>query len=105
MGVPDTRMPSEEESRRVAEQARQETWEGRGFLRDLFLGRLAVDLIHPFPTGGKERSEFMRFLGDLRKFLREEVDPAAIDRSGEYPAPVLAGLRRLGGFGMKISKD
>ncbi|HKW92285.1 MAG TPA: acyl-CoA dehydrogenase family protein [Methylomirabilota bacterium] len=105
MSAPDARMPSEEESRRVAEQARQETWEGRGFLRDLFLGHLALDLIHPFPTGGKERPEFTRFLGDLRAFLRNDVDPAAIDRSGEYPAPVLAGLKRLGAFGMKISKE
>ncbi len=105
MSVPDARMPSEEESRRVAEQARQEAWEGRGFLRDLFLGHLALDLIHPFPHGAKDRPEFARFVSDLRAFLREEVDPAAIDQSGEYPAPVLAGLRRLGAFGMKISKE
>ncbi len=105
MSTPDTRMPSEEESRRVAEQARQEAWEGRGFLRELFLGRLALDLIHPFPSGGKERPEFARFLTDLRAFLRNDVDPVAIDRSGEYPAPVLAGLKRLGAFGMKIPKE
>jgi alkylation response protein AidB-like acyl-CoA dehydrogenase len=96
---------SESESRRVAEQSRQEAWEGRGFLRELFLGRLALDLIHPFPDAGKERPEFARFVDDLRTFLREEVDPGAIDRSGEYPPPVLDGLRRLGAFGMKISKE
>ena len=105
MDTRERRGPSEEESRRVAEQSRQEIWEGRGFLRELFLGRLALDLIHPFPHAGKERPEFARFVDDLRKFLREEVDPAAIDRSGEYPAPVLDGLRRLGAFGMKISKE
>jgi alkylation response protein AidB-like acyl-CoA dehydrogenase len=105
METRETRGPSEEESRRVAEQSRQEIWEGRGFLRELFLGRLALDLIHPFPHAGKERPEFARFLEDLRAFLRDEVDPAAIDRSGEYPAPVLDGLRRLGAFGMKIPRE
>ncbi|MGH6887499.1 MAG: acyl-CoA dehydrogenase family protein, partial [Geminicoccales bacterium] len=105
MDTRETRAPSEEESRRVAEQSRQEIWEGRGFLRDLFLGHLALDLIHPFPHPGKDRPEFARFLEDLRKFLREEVDPVAIDQSGEYPAPVLAGLRRLRAFGMKIPKE
>ncbi|MGH7417823.1 MAG: acyl-CoA dehydrogenase family protein, partial [Candidatus Rokuibacteriota bacterium] len=96
MDTTETRAPSEEEFRRVAEQSRQEIWEGRGFLRDLFLGHLALDLIHPFPHAGKDRPEFTRFLEDLRKFLRDEVDPVAIDQSGEYPAAVLAGLRRLG---------
>ena len=96
---------SQEESRRVAEQSRQEVWEGRGFLRELFLGRLALDLVHPFPHAGPERPEFARFIEDLRAFLRDRVDPAAIDGSDEYPAPVLEGLRRLGAFGMKISKQ
>jgi alkylation response protein AidB-like acyl-CoA dehydrogenase len=105
METRDTQAASESESRRVAEQSRQEAWEGRGFLRELFLGRLAIDLIHPFPDAGKERPEFARFVDDLRTFLREAVDPAAIDRSGEYPPPVLDGLRRLGAFGMKISKE
>jgi hypothetical protein len=105
MPTPDTRTTSEEESRRVAEQARTEVWEGRGFLRDLFLGRLSLELIHPFPIAGKERPEFTRFVDDMRAFLREHVDPVAIDQSGEYPPTVLAGLRRLGAFGMKITRE
>src|SRR5260370_39780997 len=104
MPTPDTRATSEQESRRVAEQARAEVWEGRGFLRDLFLGQLSLDLIHPFPLRPKERPEFTRFIDDLRAFLRDHVDPAAIDQSGEYPPAVLAGLRRLGALGMKISR-
>jgi len=36
MPTPDPQATSEQESRRVAEQARPEGWEGRGFLRDLF---------------------------------------------------------------------
>src|SRR6266436_2367762 len=105
MPTADTRATSEQESRRVAEQARADVWEGRGFLRDLFLGQLSLDLIHPFPLRPKERPEFTRFIDDLRAFLRDHVDPAAIDQSGEYPPAVLAGLRRLGAFGMKISRD
>src|SRR5258708_14441382 len=105
MPTPDTRATSEQESRRVAEQARPEIWEGRGFLRDLFLGQLSLDLIHPFPLRAKERPEFTRFIDDLRAFLRDHVDPAAIDQSGEDPPAVLAGLRSLGAFGMKISRD
>lgn len=96
---------SEEESRRVAEQARQSEWEGRGFLRDLFLGRFDMGLIHPFPTLPAERPEFRAFYDRVEAFLRDEVDSAEIDRTGEYPQAVLDGLRRLGAFGMKIPTE
>src|SRR5262249_22187380 len=96
---------SEQESRQVAEQARQTEWEGRGFLRDLFLGKFQLDLIHPFPLDREERPEFTEFRRELEQFLRDYVDPIAIDRTGEYPAEVIAGLKRLGAFGMKIPKE
>ncbi|HEY8370895.1 MAG TPA: acyl-CoA dehydrogenase family protein [Thermodesulfobacteriota bacterium] len=95
---------SEEESRQVAEQARQSEWEGRGFLRDLFLGRFDVGLIHPFPASAPERPEFREFYDRMEAFLRT-VDSAAIDRTGEYPPEVIDGLRRLGAFGMKIPTE
>ena len=95
---------SEAESREIAEHARQTSWEGRGFLRELFLGDLQLDLIHPFPVP-ERRPEFAMFLRDFERFLREQVDPVAIDRTGEYPETVLAGLRKLGAFGMKIPKE
>ncbi len=96
--------PDEEilRSREVAEAARESEWRGAGFLRELFLGRLDVDLIHPYPVAGPERPEFRRFHSELERFLREEVDPAGIDETGEYPPAVVAGLRRLGAFGMKV---
>src|SRR5499433_1650710 len=96
---------SEQESRQVAEQARQTEWEGRGFLRDLFLGKFQLDLIHPFPLDREERPEFTEFRRELEQFLRDYVDPIAIDRTGEYPAEVIAGLKRLGASGMKIPKE
>ena len=105
MSTADVRLPTEEESRQIAEQARQKEWEGRGFLRDLFLGKLQLDLIHPFPLRPSERPEFSRFYGDMKAFLRHEVDPVAIDQTGEYPEHVVEGLRKLGAFGMKIPKE
>jgi alkylation response protein AidB-like acyl-CoA dehydrogenase len=74
-------------------------------MRELFLGRLRLDLVHPYPLPGPERAEFTAFYAALSRFLREEVDSAEIDASGEYPPHVLAELRRLGAFGMKIPKQ
>ena len=105
MSTTDVRLPSEEESRQLAEQARQKEWEGRGFLRDLFLGDFQLDVIHPFPLRRADRPEFARFYDELKTFLREEVDSAAIDQTGEYPEHVIDGLRKLGAFGMKIPEE
>src|SRR5262249_21643650 len=68
---------TEAESREIAEQARQAEWEGKGFLRELFLGKLQLDLIHPFPAGREERPHFKKFYEELRWFLIDHVDPAA----------------------------
>jgi alkylation response protein AidB-like acyl-CoA dehydrogenase len=92
-------------SREVAEAARESEWKGAGFLRELFLGKLRLDLIHPYPLNGPERPEFQRFYADFEQFLREKVDPARIDETGEYPSEVIDGLRKLGAFGMKIPAE
>jgi hypothetical protein len=101
----DSYVSTAAESREVAEQARQAEWEGKGFLRDLFLGKLGLDLIHPFPTTREARPAFQKFVDDLRRFLVDQVDPAAIDETGEYPPHVIDGLRALGAFGMKIPEE
>jgi alkylation response protein AidB-like acyl-CoA dehydrogenase len=93
---------TESESLEVAETARQKEWDKPSFLRELFLGTFRLDLVHPFPLPGPERPEFAAFYHKLHDFLRDEVDPAEIDRAGEYPQRVIDGLRHLGAFGMKI---
>jgi len=97
----------EEQSRQVAEQARESTWRGSSFLRALFLGKLQPGLL---PQANEvdfedERPEFRDFYWKLHRFLRSEVDPVAIDQSGEYPRHVIDGLARLGAFGMKIATE
>jgi alkylation response protein AidB-like acyl-CoA dehydrogenase len=101
----ETYLSSEAESREVAEQARQAEWDGKGFLRDLFLGKLGLDLIHPFPRTREPRPAFQKFVAELSRFLVDRVDPAAIDETGEYPPHVIDGLRALGAFGMKIPEE
>jgi alkylation response protein AidB-like acyl-CoA dehydrogenase len=96
---------TEEESRKLAEESRETAWMGRTFLRELFLGNFLVDQVHALPTSNGERPEFRKFYDALALFLREKVDPNAIDESGEYPEQVVEGLRRLGAFGMKIPTE
>jgi len=105
MSAADVKPTSEEESRRVAEESREQEWAGRTFLRELFLGNFIMDMIHPFPAQREERPEFRRFYDELAQFLRDHVDPVEIDETGEYPQEVVDGLRRLGAFGMKIPTE
>jgi alkylation response protein AidB-like acyl-CoA dehydrogenase len=98
--------PTEEQSREVAEAAREAEWTAPSFVRELFLGRLRLDLIHPFPDqspADKKKTE--EYIAKLDAFLRENVDADEIDRTGEIPEHVVDGLRKLGAFGMKIPEE
>jgi alkylation response protein AidB-like acyl-CoA dehydrogenase len=95
----------EAEARRVAEEARETEWRAPSFLKEIFLGRFRLDLVHPFPEPPPERREFRDFMRNLERFLVDEVDPDAIDREGKIPDRIVRGLAELGCFGMKIPKE
>ena len=97
---------SERDARAVAEAARQEEWERPSFIRELFAGRLLLDLIHPFPrTDPAELDRARPWLAQLERFMLERVDPVAIDRNRQIPPEVVEGLRALGAFGIKIPQE
>lgn len=105
MSAVEARVTTEQESREIAEQARQKEWEGRAFIREIYLGGLPLDLVHPFPVEKTERPEFQQLYQAMSNFLKNEVDSVGIDQTGEYPEKVIDGLRRLGAFGMKVPKE
>ena len=97
---------SADRSRQVAESARERGWARPSFGRELFLGRLAVDLIHPFPRqqpADIEKGE--AFLKRLSVFLSSAVDPLEIERKARIPDAVIKGLADLGAFGMNIAEE
>ncbi|MEM6454466.1 MAG: acyl-CoA dehydrogenase family protein [Acidobacteriota bacterium] len=96
---------TEAEAMKVAEASRETEWNRPSFMREMFLGNFRADLIHPFPLSQDERPEFAAFYSALETFMREHVDSDQIDATGEYPADVIDGLRKLGAFGMKIPKE
>lgn len=99
-------LSSEQESRDVAEAAREAEWTNPSFVRELFLGRFRLDLIHPYPQqSADDLRRTDEYLQRLAVFLEEKVDPEEIDRSGELPPEVIDGLRELGAFGLKIPEE
>src|SRR6266542_3651823 len=104
--TPPERQVSAAEAREVAEAAREQEWAAPSFVRDLFLGRFRLDLIHPYPeTDAEEQRRAQPFLTQLERLLRDRVDSDRIDREGEIPDAVIAGLRELGAFGIKIPRE
>jgi len=97
-------MADAKEARRVAEESREKTWSGQSFMRDAFLGNFRIDLLERLTLDEPNRPEFWEFHRKLGDFLRDKVDSAEIDASGEYPPEVIRGLAELGAFGMKIPK-
>src|SRR2546426_4696553 len=108
MSEPD-RAPShvsELEARAVAEASRETAWTAPSFVRELFLGRLVLDLIHPYPEPDPEEQRRARdFHERLERFLRDEVDGEEIEREARIPERVIDGLRSLGAFGIKIPRE
>jgi alkylation response protein AidB-like acyl-CoA dehydrogenase len=98
-------LATEKEARDVAESARESEWSGPSFVRELFLGRFRLDLIHPHPAEDPEEEARARpFFNKLAAFLRR-VDSDMIDRTGEIPEEYVQDLRTMGAFGIKIPRE
>ena len=98
-------LASEKEARDVAEAARESEWANPSFVRELFLGRFRLDLIHPHPAEDpNEAARAKPFLDRLADFLRR-VDSDMIDRTGEIPEAYIQELRDMGAFGIKIPTE
>jgi alkylation response protein AidB-like acyl-CoA dehydrogenase len=94
---------TERDARAVTEEARETEWVKPSFVRELFLGRLRLDLISPLPEVDPEvEARTETFLAAAEKFLKEDVDSEQIERDGRIPDAVIQRLRELGAFGMKI---
>ena len=89
-----------------AEASREEKWTYPSFALQIFHGRVDWPLIHPFPVqspADKEKGD--AFLRKLETFLRQNLDPNEVDRTGEIPEGVMKGLADLGAFAIKIPEE
>src|SRR5215208_1997573 len=98
-------LATEKEARDVAEAARESEWAGPSFVRELFLGRFRLDLIHPHPrVDPAEEARAKPFFDKLKAFL-ESVDSDEIDSTGHIPEEVVQELRDMGAFGIKVPTE
>jgi alkylation response protein AidB-like acyl-CoA dehydrogenase len=73
----------------------------RSVAKELYWGRLAADLVMPYPRlSDAERPRVAAALQELKAFCDERLDPAEIDRQADVPRSVIDGLAHLGVLGM-----
>jgi acyl-CoA dehydrogenase family protein 9 len=78
----------------------------QSFMKSLFHGVIAEELIFPFPELGRdERDNTAMILDSVRKFAEANVDPARIDREQVIPPAVIDSMKELGLFGMIIPQE
>src|SRR5436853_2507097 len=94
------------EALELAEASRDPLDDRGSFASNLFIGRYDFSRIYPFPAqSAEDRQVGDPFLQKLEAYLREQVDPDEIDRTGEIPPENFAGLAAIGAFGIKVPKQ
>jgi len=74
------------------------------FGRELFLGRLRLDLVDPLPGDGLDE-DAVAFLARLRTFCEEKVDSRLIEREDRIPDEVINGLKDIGAFAIMLPAE
>src|SRR5258705_9813238 len=83
-GVIDTSKMAkgQREALELAEAARDPLEDRGSFASNLFVCRYDFDRIYPYPSqSAEDRAAGEQFLQKLASYLREKVDPSAIDRT------------------------
>jgi alkylation response protein AidB-like acyl-CoA dehydrogenase len=75
-----------------------------GFAKGLFFGQYLNDRLLPYPDLTSDLVA-RSLASDLRKFCKEQVDAAKIDRDAEIPEHVIRGLGQLGVLGACLPKE
>lgn len=94
------------EALQVVEAARETEWENPSFVAQLFMGKFRPEWIFPYPEqSAEDRRIGDEFCAKVATYLKNTLDPEAVDQTGELPQSFLEGLIKLGCFGMKIPKE
>lgn len=73
------------------------------FVKSLFGGSLAADLLFPYPRLRPDESAALdAWLADLSRFLDAKVDGDAFDEAADLPEGVIAGIGELGLLGLTV---
>jgi alkylation response protein AidB-like acyl-CoA dehydrogenase len=77
-----------------------------GFAKGLFFGHFNAPLLFPYPVlKPEEQATVDAAVAEVRRFAKEHIDAAEIDRNADIPPETIAGLARLGVLGMTAPRE
>jgi acyl-CoA dehydrogenase family protein 9 len=77
-----------------------------GFAKGLFFGHFNAPLLFPYPIlKPEEQATVDAAVAEVRRFARDHIDAAEIDRSADIPPETINGLARLGVLGMTAPRE
>jgi acyl-CoA dehydrogenase family protein 9 len=77
----------------------------QSFMKALFHGVVAEDLVYPYPELLPDERENVRMMLDSIRKFHTKVDSAKIDDEHHIPDEVMKGLKELGLFGLAIPEE
>ena len=90
-------------AREMAESSREDTRTHPSFAAELFLGRMAGHLLHPFPEQDPADRELAEpVLAELERALKTAIDPERVDREDLIPAEALEQMKAASAFRLKL---
>ena len=95
-----------QEAMDLAEAARQKRWQHPSFCKQLFMGSFAHEMLFPFPQQSEEEKQIGdQFIAELGEYLKKNLDPNEVDKTGMIPQNVIDKMVKMGVFAMKIPKE
>lgn len=89
----------------ITEGARNE-YQLPSFGAKLFVGTFDPQLLYPFPSQSEEDQKLGDAIIDpFLAFLEKNLDPEEVDRTREIPEKVIAEMKRLGIFALKVARE
>ena len=77
----------------------------QSFMKALFHGIVAEDLVYPYPEAATEERDLVRMMLDSIRKFHTTVDSAKIDEDHVIPPAVMASMKSLGLFGLSIPTE
>lgn len=95
-----------EETKEIAEEARDIAYRLPSFAGQLFMGKFAPEMLFPFPEQDPEDKKLGdELIAKIEELLRKELDPEEVDRTYEVPKKLRDEMAKMGLFAMKVPKE
>ena len=106
MGTDVLEQGAGEETKEIAEEARDFAYKHPSFGSQLFMGKFDTQMLFPFPEQDpKDKAIGDEYIARVEALLKEQLDPDEVDKTREIPKALINEMAKIGMFAMKVPKE